>query len=176
MPPAFLELVVHSTGPAAAGTSAFASRVGIQLHFDAWLGGGGMVGDGFHDKTGKVLHMTQECFNGELNGGCGVVCCFATPSNARGRHSQVLIRQQTHRVLPRKTHTGNPVGAKGASRSKRNKCRRPSEASYAGLDLDASAAPRLIPLETRPTRPTLHTNSAEEPNFFRFGKHFWQTA
>ncbi len=144
MPPALWKLVVHSPRPAAAGTSAFASGIGIQLHFDARLGGGGIVANGFHDKTGKVLHMTQECFNGKLNGGCGVVCCFATPSNARGRHSQVLIRQQTKRVLPRKTHIGNPVGAKGASRSKRNKCRRPSEASYAGLDLDAPAAPRLI--------------------------------
>ena len=53
------------------------------------------MADGFHDKTGKVWHKTQECFNGEVNGGCEVVCCFATPSNARGRHSQVIFNRKS---------------------------------------------------------------------------------
>jgi hypothetical protein len=35
-----------------------------------------------------------------LNGGCGVVCCVATPSNARGRHSQVLNSGKNQRALP----------------------------------------------------------------------------
>lgn len=36
-------------------------------------------------------------------------------------------------------------GAKGQSRGKRNKCRRPRVARYAGLPLDGTAAPRTTP-------------------------------
>jgi hypothetical protein len=37
-------------------------------------------------------------------------------------------------------------GAKGQSRGKRNKCRRPRAARYAGLPLDGTAAPRTTPV------------------------------
>jgi hypothetical protein len=40
------------------------------------------------------LHAAEECFNGELNGGCGVVFFVTTPSNARGRHSQARANRQ----------------------------------------------------------------------------------
>jgi hypothetical protein len=81
--------VCHGCVPAGRSRSSGVSRVDrcpIRHRSAAWVSEA--MTDGFDDKTGKVLHMTQKCFNGELNGGCGVVCCVTTPSNARGRHSQ----------------------------------------------------------------------------------------
>ena len=106
MPPPLWQLVVDAAGPAAAGTAALAARVGIENHIDVRIRLVQAVTDGFQNETGEVLHPAEECFNSELNGGCGVVCCVATPSNARGRHSQAHRSERNQKVLPRKTHTG----------------------------------------------------------------------
>jgi len=114
VPTSFGQFVMHAPGLEAAGATALAARVGIKHHLDARLLLVEEIVDGLHDKTSKVLHVTEKCFNGELNGGCGVVCCFATPSNTRGRHSQACCSQQAQRVLLGKTHAGlfaEPVAA-----------------------------------------------------------------
>jgi hypothetical protein len=117
MPPPLRQLVVDAAGPAAAGTATFAARVGIENHINVRNRLVQAVADGFQNETGEVLHPAEECFNSELNGGCGVVCCLATPSNARGRHSQALRCEKIQKVLPRKTHTG--LFAKPAASVKR---------------------------------------------------------
>ena len=167
MPLAPGEHVVNATGPAAAGAAALASGIGDQIDIDAGFGAIEAVADGFDGETGKVLHMSEQCFNGELNGGCGVVCRVATPSNARGRHSQVLSHRKPHRVLPRKTHTGlfaRPAAAvkragdinAGPARSGRKK-----DEFYAARPLDGGEerAPGVA------AAPNIHTNSTEEPYF-----------
>jgi len=82
------QLVVNAPGAVAAGAAALAAWIGFQVHINAGLVGIQAVADVFDDKTGKVLHAADKCFNSELNGGCGVVCCVTTPFNARDRHSQ----------------------------------------------------------------------------------------
>jgi hypothetical protein len=61
--------------------------------------------------------------------------------------SEALMRWRTLKPKPVFRLTKNPgvglAGAKVESRGERNKCRRPSEASYAGSPLDSTAVPRL---------------------------------
>jgi hypothetical protein len=106
---------MNATGAAAAGATALAARFGIQINVDARFRAVESVTDIFDDKTCKVLHAADECFNGELNGGCGVVCCVATPSNARGRHSQA---RATRRIQSGKAEgfcRAKPIAVSGRS-------------------------------------------------------------
>ncbi|MCU0778130.1 MAG: hypothetical protein MUF86_10755 [Akkermansiaceae bacterium] len=106
---------MNATGAAAAGATALAARFGIQINVDAHFRTVESVTDIFDDKTCKVLHAADECFNGELNGGCGVVCSVATPTNARGRHSQA---QKTRRCQSGKAKgfcRAKPVAVSGRS-------------------------------------------------------------
>lgn len=119
--------------------------------------------DGFHDKTRKLLHVTEKCLNVELTGEHGVVWLFVTSSNVRIRHSQTFFAQQTERVSPRKAHTHLQVGAKAVRNQTEpnevrqpvegspdgvvqriNTCRRPSATRYAGLFLGAAATAQAI--------------------------------
>ncbi len=66
-------------------------------------------------KTGKVLHITQQCFNGKLNGGCGVVCCVTTPSNIRGRHSQAPAKRRIQSAKAEGFCRAKPIAVSGRS-------------------------------------------------------------
>jgi len=106
LPPALGQFAVDATGFATAGSTALAARIVVENHLDARVGPVEVLADGFQDEAGEVLHAAQECFNDELNGDCGVVCYFATPSSTRGRHSQASMIPTRRRFFPRKTHTG----------------------------------------------------------------------
>ncbi|MCP5544868.1 MAG: hypothetical protein H7A49_13280 [Akkermansiaceae bacterium] len=156
---------MDAAGPVATGTAALAAGIGVQIDIDARVGFIKALADGFHDKTGKVLHMSEQCFNGELNGGCGVVCRVATPSNARGRHSQARSIRKPRRVLPRKTHAG--LFARPAAAVKRAgdinagpawSGRKKSE-FYAACPLDGGEERAW----NAAARPNIHTDSPEEP-------------
>jgi hypothetical protein len=100
---------------AAAGAAPFHPWIEVQFHIDARLGASEAVTDGFDDKTGKVLHVTKQCFNGELNGGCGVVCCLTTPSNTRGRHSQAPAKRRIQSGTAEGFCRAKPIAASGRS-------------------------------------------------------------
>ncbi len=70
---------MDAPGLAAAGKSPLVVGMGIEHHLDARLRVVEEIVDGFHDKTSKALHMTEECFNGELNGDCGGCLLFCNP-------------------------------------------------------------------------------------------------
>ena len=71
------------------------------------------------------------------NGGNG----SCTANYNRGRQAS-LVKKAKKAFCSQKAIQALHVGAKGQSRGKRNKCRRPRVARYAGLPLDGPAAPR----------------------------------
>jgi hypothetical protein len=109
------QLVMDATGSAATGTAALAARIGVQIDINTGLGTIEAVTNIADDKTGKVLHPADKCFNGELNGGCGVVCCVTTPSNARGRHSQAQVTRRIQSGKAEGFCRAKPIAVSGRS-------------------------------------------------------------
>jgi hypothetical protein len=109
------QFVMDASRLAAAGAAAFHPWIKIQFDIDARLGFSEAMTDGFDDKAGKVLHMAQKCFNGELNGGCGVVCCVTTPSNARDRHSQAQVTRRIQSGKAEGFCRAKPIAVSGRS-------------------------------------------------------------
>ena len=167
LPLALGAAVMDASRQFAAGTATLEARIKIQVDVDALRGAFQAMADGFDDKTGKALHVTEERFKCRLNGGGGVSCCLATPSNSRCRHSQ------TQKVLPRKTHTS--LFARLAAAVKRaddiNHRRTTQAWNNAGFmpsaRLTAARSGHRTPPTTRLHDRILHTNSAEEPKIIR---------
>jgi len=164
MPSAFGKLVVDASGFAAAGAAALATRVGVENHLDARIGLIQAVADGLQNKAGEVLHAAKKCFNGELNGGCGVVCCFANPSNARGRHSQVHSSEKNQRVLPRKTHSG--LFAEPAAAVKRADDINPAKTPQAEHVLSFMPSARLTAARSEHSTPATQLTSTQNQHKF----------
>ena len=89
----------------------------------------------------SVNGATQNCYASQKSRGIGC-------ENGELKSGVINVpREESEKAFcSQKAIQANEGGAKGQSRGKRNKCRRPRVARYAGLPLDGTAAPRATPV------------------------------